>query len=61
MGDRKEMNETNQWLVLSLELWLVVALGLAVGATGTFLYSRVAALEQRIETLEGRAELGTGN
>jgi hypothetical protein len=59
MGERTEANETSQWLMLSLELWLVIALGLAVGATGTLLFARVVALEQRVATLEMTMDLGS--
>lgn len=52
MGEPTEATETSQWLMLSLELWLVIALGLAVGAAGTILFARVVALEQRVATLE---------
>ena len=51
--DRKdETREMSQWLILSIEMWLIVALGLAVGVSGLYLYYRVIDLENRIEVLE---------
>jgi hypothetical protein len=52
MDPKVEKRETSQWLMLSLELWLIISLGLAVGVAGTFLYWRVVSLEQRVATLE---------
>ena len=41
------------WMALTVELWLIVALGLATGVMAMLLYGRVADLERRVDALEG--------
>jgi len=54
----ENLREGSQWFLVTLALWLVVALGLANGAAGMYLYSRVVSSAESIDELRaGNVEL----
>jgi hypothetical protein len=46
---------SSTWMALTLELWLIVALGLATGITALLFYGRMADLERRVDAIESAA------